>query len=107
MTATMTPQEDEPQHLSSPTMNSQPLDNAPISPKLDPNALKLTTDTFTNKTKPEMAVATTSDVTIDTSAITQNGKKRRISGEGRKEEDEVCTVFEDTKEAVRGEEKTG
>ena len=29
-----------------------------------------------------------------------------MSGEGRKEEDEVCTVFEDTKEEVRGEEET-
>ena len=31
--------------------------------------------------------------------------KRRISGEGRKEEEEVHTVFEDTKEKVRGKER--
>ena len=52
-------------------------------------------------------MATTSDVTIDTNAIMQNGKKRRISGEGRKEAEEIHTVFEDTKEEVRGEEETG
>ena len=45
-----------------------------------------------------MAVATISDVMIDTNAITRNGKKRRISGEGRKEKEEIRTVFEDTKE---------
>ena len=46
-------------------------------------------------------------MTIDTNLIMQNGKKRRISGEGSKEEEEVRTVFEDMKEEVRGEEETG
>ena len=93
--------------MSSPTTNSQPLDYAPTSPKLDPNALESTTDMFTNETMPEMAVATTSKVTIDTKVITRNRTKRRISGDGRKEEKEICTMFEDTKEEVRGEEETG
>ena len=88
-------------------MNSQLLDNAPTSPKLDSNTVELTTDMFTNETKSEMAMVTTSKVTIDTKVITQNRMKRRISGEGRKEEEEIHTVFEDTKEEVRGEEETG
>ena len=87
-------------------MNSQPLDYAPTIPKLDPNVLKLTMDTFTNKTKPETAMATTSDVTIDMNTIMQNGKKRRISGEGRKEEEMVCTLLGDMKEWEE-DEKTG
>ena len=54
-----------------------------------------------------MAVVTMSDVTIGTYAITRNGMDRRVNGEGRKEEEEIRTVFEDTKEEVRGEEGTG
>ena len=88
-------------------MNSQPLDNAPTSPKLDPNVLKSTTDMFTNETKPKMAMVTTSDVTIDMSVITRNGMERRVNGEGRKEEEEVHTMSEDTKEEETGERETG
>ena len=50
---------------------------------------------------------TTSDVTISTNTITRNGMERRVNGEGRKEEEEICTVFEDMKEEETGEEETG
>ena len=113
-TATTTPtaigRDDASRHLLPPATSSQPLDNVPTSPKLDPITPKTTqTDIkrLANETKPETAVATTGDVTIGTNAKTQNGMERRVNGEGRKEEEEVRTVFEDTREEVRGEEETG
>ena len=48
-------------------------------------------------------MATTSDVTIGMNVITRNGMERRVNGEGRKEEEEIHTVFEDTKEEETGE----
>ena len=49
-------------------------------------------------------MVTTSDVTIDTNVIRQNRMKRRISGEGRKEEERICTLLGDMKEEERDEE---
>ena len=49
-------------------------------------------------------MVTTSDVTIDMDAITQNGTKRRISGEGRKEKERIHTLLGDMKEEERDEE---
>ena len=40
-------------------------------------------------------------------AVTPDKTKGRVSREGRKEEEEVCTVFDDIKEEERDEEETG
>ena len=53
------------------------------------------------------ATAAISNITVDTNAVTQYGVKERVSGEGRKEEEKVHTMFEDMKEEVSGEEETG
>ena len=79
-------------------------------PKLDPITPRTTQTDIkppVNKTKPKTAVATTSDVTIGTNTITRNGMDRRVNGEERKEEEEIRTMFGDTKEEERGEEETG
>ena len=39
--------------------------------------------------------------------VTQNGTKERVDEEGRKEEEKVHNVLDDTKEEVRGEEEIG
>ena len=114
-TATMTPREhtthgrDASRHLPPPTTSSQPLNNAPTSPKLDPIMPKTTQTDIkwpANKMKPETAMATTSDMTIGTNTTTRNRTKERVSGKGRKEKEEAHTVFEDMREEVRGEEET-
>ena len=43
----------------------------------------------------------------DTNMITPNETKETVIGVGRKVEEEVCIMFEDMKEEVRGEEETG
>ena len=115
-TATMTPREramhrrdDASRHLLPPTTNSQPLNNAPTSPKLDPimpNTTQTAIKPPANKTKPEAAVATISNVMVNTNTVTRYRTKERVSREGRKEKEEARTVFEDTREEVRGEEET-
>ena len=100
---------DASRHSLPPTMNSQPHHYAPIIPKphpITPNPIQTAAKPSVNETKPETAMATMSDVTIGMNAITQNRTKRRISGEGRKEE-KVRTMFEDTKEEETGERETG
>ena len=92
------------------TMNSQPLNHTPTTPKHDPitpNSTQTTAKPLANNSKPKMAVVTTSDMMIDTKAVTQNRMKERVSGEGRKEEEMVCTLLGDTKEGERDEEDTG
>ena len=51
-----------------------------------------------------MLFRSTSDVMI---VVTLDKTMGRVSREGRKEEEEVCTMFNDTKEEERDEEETG
>ena len=85
-------------------MNSQPLDYAPIILKSDlitPNPTQTNTKLPANETMPKIAMVTTSDMMIDTYTAMGNRTKERVSGEGRKEEEMVHTVFDNTKEEVR------
>ena len=71
-------------------MNLQPLNYTPIICKPDsitPNLTQTAAKLPTNKTKPETAVMTTSNMTVDKNAVTQNGTKERVDEEGRKEEE--------------------
>ena len=113
-TATTTPtangRADASHHSPPTTTSSQPTNNAPTTSKLNPIMPRTTQTNIkppANETKPETTVATTSDATIGTNTITGDGMDRRVNGEGRKEEEQIRTVFGDTKEEERGEEETG
>ena len=71
------------------------------------NPTQTTTKLPANETKLKTAVVTTSDATIDMNAVTPSETKGRVSGEERKQEEEVRTVFDDMKEEVRDEEEIG
>ena len=102
--------DDASRHLLPPTTSSQPSVYAPTIPKPDPitpNPIQTTTKPSANETKPKKAMTTTSSMVTNMNMVTPDETEGKVSGEGRKEEEKVRTVFEDTKEEETGERETG